>query len=152
MIKRVVLRKNFICSGHLILVIKQMRKQYAEKDKMKILGIETSCDETAMAVVEIDGGEVIVKSNIVSSQIATHAQYGGVVPKLAAREHLENIRKVYETACQDNSYDLIAVTNGPGLAPALLIGVTFARPTGSEKNKTHVCGGTMGRNIFLKLV
>jgi len=125
-----------------------MRKQYAEKDKMKILGIETSCDETAMAVVEIDGGEVIVKSNIVSSQIATHAQYGGVVPKLAAREHLENIRKVYETACQDNSYDLIAVTNGPGLAPALLIGVTFARTMAWKYDKPIVGVDHMAGHIY----
>src|SRR3990167_9053693 len=115
---------------------------------MKILGIETSCDETAMAVVEIDGDKINVVSNVVSSQVATHEQYGGVVPKLAAREHLENIRKVYETVCKDNSYDLIAVTNGPGLAPALLIGVTFARTMAWKYDIPIVCVDHMAGHIY----
>ncbi len=108
---------------------------------MKILGIETSCDETAISVVEItDKDGVKVLSNIVSSQIKLHAKYGGVVPSLASREHLKNIRGVFELALKKafgtKNYkqntanfpiDLIAVTRGPGLGPALLIGLTFAK-------------------------
>ncbi|MCC6934541.1 MAG: tRNA (adenosine(37)-N6)-threonylcarbamoyltransferase complex transferase subunit TsaD [Candidatus Yanofskybacteria bacterium] len=102
---------------------------------MKILGIETSCDETAAAVVELlprtDGGaDVRVHANVVSSQVALHEQYGGVVPALAAREHAANIGPVVERALAEAGHphiDRIAVTRGPGLAPALLVGLTFAR-------------------------
>jgi len=94
-----------------------------------ILGIETSCDETAAAVVS-DGADV--KSNVVSSQIARHAVFGGVVPELAAREHLSGISTVTDCALREAGVSIsdisaIAVTNGPGLVPALLIGVNFAR-------------------------
>ncbi len=94
-----------------------------------ILGIETSCDETAAAVVE-DGS--IVRSNVVSSQISRHAVFGGVVPELAAREHLASIETVVDAALKEAettipSLDAIAVTNGPGLMPALLIGLNFAK-------------------------
>ena len=100
-----------------------------------ILGIETSCDETAAAVVE-DGS--IVRSNIVSSQISKHAVFGGVVPELAAREHLASIETVVDAALKEagamlSSLDAIAVTNGPGLAPALLIGLNFARSLAFSK-------------------
>jgi N6-L-threonylcarbamoyladenine synthase len=99
---------------------------------MLILGIETSCDETAAAIVEVTDNRATVLSNIVSSQIALHAQWGGVVPNLAAREHLKNILPVIETALvkakkKSSDLDLIAVTNGPGLIPALLIGTTTAK-------------------------
>ena len=94
-----------------------------------ILGIETSCDETAAAVVR--GGERLL-SNVVSSQIATHQPYGGVVPELASREHLRAIvpvvRKALAEAGQSyQSIDAIAVTQGPGLAGALLVGISFAK-------------------------
>lgn len=94
-----------------------------------ILGIETSCDETAASIV-VDGCEV--RSNIVSSQIAKHALYGGVVPEIAAREHLTAIEYVVETALKSANAPIkdvsaIAVTNGPGLIPSLLIGVNFAK-------------------------
>jgi N6-L-threonylcarbamoyladenine synthase len=94
-----------------------------------ILGIETSCDETAAAVVS--RGEKIL-SNVVSSQIATHQRYGGVVPELASREHLRAIvpvvRQALEQAGQSyQSVDAIAVTQGPGLAGALLVGISFAK-------------------------
>src|SRR5712671_5851448 len=94
-----------------------------------ILGIETSCDETAAAVVR--AGEQIL-SNVVSSQIATHQPYGGVVPELASREHLRAIvpvvRQALEQAGQSyQSVDAIAVTKGPGLAGALLVGISFAK-------------------------
>jgi N6-L-threonylcarbamoyladenine synthase len=99
---------------------------------MIILGIETSCDETAASIIEIENAKVTPLSNIVSSQIALHATWGGVVPNLAAREHLKNILPVIETALEKagkkpSELDLMAVTNGPGLIPALLIGTTTAK-------------------------
>ncbi|MES2222856.1 MAG: tRNA (adenosine(37)-N6)-threonylcarbamoyltransferase complex transferase subunit TsaD [Acidobacteriota bacterium] len=94
-----------------------------------ILGIESSCDETGAAVVR-DGAEVL--SNVIASQIRTHAPYGGVVPELASREHLQNIVPVVRTAlqqagCSLEDLDAIAVTEGPGLAGALLVGVMYAK-------------------------
>jgi N6-L-threonylcarbamoyladenine synthase len=94
-----------------------------------ILGIESSCDETAAAVVR--SGEQVV-SNVVASQIATHQPYGGVVPELASREHLRAIVPVTRKALADagqsyDSIDALAVTQGPGLAGALLVGISFAK-------------------------
>jgi len=94
-----------------------------------ILGIESSCDETAAAIVR--SGEQIV-SNVVASQIATHQPYGGVVPELASREHLRAIVPVVRQALADahqtyESVDAIAVTQGPGLAGALLVGISYAK-------------------------
>jgi N6-L-threonylcarbamoyladenine synthase len=94
-----------------------------------ILGIESSCDETAAAVVR--SGELLL-SNVVLSQIATHQPYGGVVPELASREHLRAIVPVVRQALQDaghtyQSIDAIAVTQGPGLAGALLVGISYAK-------------------------
>lgn len=94
-----------------------------------ILGIESSCDETAAAVVR--SGEQLV-SNVVASQIATHQPYGGVVPELASREHLKAIVPVVRQALAEakhtyDSVDAIAVTQGPGLAGALLVGITYAK-------------------------
>ena len=101
---------------------------------MNILGIETSCDETAAAIITIDEKSGLLKplSNVVSSQIKLHAAWGGVVPNLAAREHLKNILPVIETSLKEagltkEDLDLIAVTNGPGLIPALLVGTTAAK-------------------------
>ena len=94
-----------------------------------ILGIESSCDETAAAVVE-RGARTL--SSVVASQIATHARYGGVVPELASREHLRAIVPVVRAALAQAGVtladlDAIAVTNGPGLAGALLVGITYAK-------------------------
>ncbi len=94
-----------------------------------ILGIESSCDETAAAVVE-RGARTL--SSAVASQINTHARYGGVVPELASREHLRAIVPVVREAlaqanCTLNDLDAIAVTSGPGLAGALLVGITYAK-------------------------
>jgi N6-L-threonylcarbamoyladenine synthase len=94
-----------------------------------ILGIETSCDETAAAVVK-DGERLL--SNVVSSQIATHQPYGGVVPELASREHLRAIVPVVRQTLAEagksyESVDAIAVTQGPGLAGALLVGISYAK-------------------------
>src|SRR5471032_1574904 len=94
-----------------------------------ILGIESSCDETAAAVVR-SGAQVI--ANVVASQIATHQPYGGVVPELASREHLRAIVPVVRQAlaAAGRSYqeiDALAVTQGPGLAGALLVGISYAK-------------------------
>jgi len=101
-----------------------------------ILGIETSCDETSAAVVE-DGS--IVLSNAVASQIRQHAPYGGVVPELAAREHLKAIEPIVSQALRDSGktladIDAIAATAGPGLMPALLVGVNFAKGLAAGNN------------------
>ncbi len=94
-----------------------------------ILGIETSCDETAAAIVK-NGREVL--SNIVNSQIAIHQQFGGVVPEVASRKHIENIAAVVNSAFQEaglshRDIDAVAVTNMPGLIGALLVGLSFAK-------------------------
>lgn len=96
---------------------------------MRILGIESSCDETAAAVVE-DGGRIL--SSVISSQISTHAKYGGVVPELASREHLRAIVPVVRLALEQaptrlEDLSAIAVTQGPGLVGSLLVGITYAK-------------------------
>lgn len=99
---------------------------------MLILGIETSCDETAASLVSANDKNIKVLSNIVSSQTKLHAEWGGVVPNLAAREHVKNIKTVLDLAFKKSKtkpkdVDLITVTNGPGLIPALLVGTNAAR-------------------------
>jgi N6-L-threonylcarbamoyladenine synthase len=101
-----------------------------------ILGIESSCDETAAAVVE-RGSRTL--SSVVASQIATHLRYGGVVPELASREHLRAIVPVVRAALTDarvslSDLDAIAVTSGPGLAGALLVGITYAKALAFAQN------------------
>ncbi len=96
---------------------------------MKILSIETSCDETAAAVVE-DGRKVL--SSVIASQVEEHKLYGGVVPEIASRRHAEAIVPVFKTALADanltmEDIDAIAVTHAPGLIGALLVGVNFAK-------------------------
>jgi N6-L-threonylcarbamoyladenine synthase len=96
---------------------------------LRVLGIETSCDETAAAVVE-DGARVV--SSVVASQLDTHGKYGGVVPELASREHLRAIVAVVRLALEQasTSYDdlaAVAVTQGPGLVGSLLVGLTYAK-------------------------
>ncbi len=99
---------------------------------MNILSIETSCDETAAAVIKWTDGAASVIANVVSSQASLHAKWGGVVPDLASREHIKNIVPVIEETLEraemtPDDIDLIAVTEGPGLMPALIIGVSAAR-------------------------
>ena len=103
---------------------------------MKILGIETSCDETAAAVVE-DGTRIL--SNQVSSQVEIHARYGGIVPEVASRQHILAIIPVIEKAMTEsqtgwNDIDGIAVTAGPGLAGSLLVGVNTAKAISMSRN------------------
>lgn len=104
---------------------------------IKILAIESSCDETAASVV-INGRNII--SNVINSQIKIHTEYGGVVPEIASRKHMENIVNVVDEALKEadmtlNDLDAIAVTNGPGLVGALLVGVSFAKTLAWSINK-----------------
>jgi N6-L-threonylcarbamoyladenine synthase len=104
---------------------------------MKILGIETSCDETAMAIVT-DAKEVV--AHTLSSQIANHKKYGGVVPELASRNHLDATPQIYKRTIEDagvnpQNLDAIAVTSGPGLIGGLLVGVMFAKGLALSINK-----------------
>lgn len=91
---------------------------------MNILGIETSCDETAAAVVK-DGHEVL--TNVVYTQIPLHQPYGGVVPEVASRAHVEKISQVVGDAMKGQKIDAVAVTYGPGLSPALIVGLNAAK-------------------------
>ena len=104
---------------------------------MRILGIETSCDETSSAVVEETGDPArpwAIRSNVVASQVAIHREWGGVVPELASRQHIRDICGVVERALDDaksswTDLGAIAVTQGPGLVGSLLVGVSFAKAT-----------------------
>lgn len=107
------------------------------KKDVYILAIESSCDETAAAVVK-NGREVL--SNVISSQIELHKLYGGVVPEIASRKHIEKINQVTEEALAEAGMTLddvtaVAVTYGPGLVGALLVGVAFAKAVAFAKNK-----------------
>jgi len=106
---------------------------------MTLLAFETSCDETSAAVVR--GGKVL--SNVVSSQVAFHAEYGGVVPELAAREHLRNLQSIARTALQEagvpaEDLDAVAATRGPGLPNALMIGLKAAQGMAFALNRPFV--------------
>ena len=119
-----------------------------------ILGIESSCDETAAAVIK-NGREVL--SNVINSQIDLHKKYGGVVPEIASRKHIENIDAVVEEALSlanvtIDDIDAIAVTYGPGLVGALLVGVSFAKAYAYALNKPlipvhHIKGHIMANFI-----
>lgn len=102
------------------------------KESMIILGIESSCDETSAAVVRMEDGRREILSNVVASQIETHRLYGGVVPEIASRAHIEAISGVVSEALEGagvtmESIECVAVTSHPGLIGALLVGVNFAK-------------------------
>ncbi len=130
-----------------------MKKHMAEGD-VYILAIESSCDETAAAVVK-DGRQVL--SNVISSQIALHTIYGGVVPEIASRKHIEKINQVIEAALLEAHMELeqmtaIAVTYGPGLVGALLTGVAEAKAiaygTGKPLVGVHHIEGHVSANFI----
>ena len=112
--------------------------------KITFLGIETSCDETAAAVIrENDKGTADVLSNIVSSQISEHKKFGGVVPELAARAHIENIEYVIKATLEEskvslNEIDGIAATAGPGLIVCLTVGLNIGKSIAAFSNKPLV--------------
>lgn len=97
---------------------------------MRVLGIDTSCDDTCVALLEIKDLRFKILNNIVSSQVKLHAKYGGVYPFLAKREHIKNLPLVFRKATKEvklSEIDLIGVTNGPGLEPCLWQGINFAK-------------------------
>ena len=112
--------------------------------KITFLGIETSCDETAAAVIrENDNGFADVLSNIVSSQIAEHKEFGGVVPELAARAHLENIEIIIKTALKKSKLSLdeidgVAATAGPGLIVCLTVGLNIGKSIATFSKKPFI--------------
>jgi len=107
---------------------------------MMVLGIETSCDETAAAIIEGDAAEhVRILTERIASQIDIHAKYGGVVPEIASREHLQQLPPMVHEVMREadvawRNLDAIAVTAGPGLMGALLVGVSYARAAGMVNN------------------
>lgn len=103
---------------------------------MRILAIETSCDETAAAIVEDQNYRPVLLSNVVASQMAVHAETGGVIPNIAARLHTENLPRVLREATNNGrlEYDAVAVTSGPGLVGCLLIGMSAAKTIALAKN------------------
>ena len=108
---------------------------------MKILAIDTSCDDTAIAIIEGNGSQFRIKSNIVSSQVKIHQKYGGVYPSLAKREHLKNLPLVLKKALGRNSkdnIDALAVTIGPGLEPCLWTGINFAKELAQKWSKPFI--------------
>ena len=123
-----------------------------------ILGIETSCDETSAAIVKNGNKEI---ATVTSTQISTHANYGGVVPEIASRMHIENITLVIEECLKKanmtmNDIDAIAVTQGPGLIGSLLIGVTAATTLSYIYNKPlvpvhHIAGHIYANNLVNKM-
>jgi len=103
------------------------------KKKHTILGIETSCDETAVSIIQENGRDIpTILSNVVSSQVDVHKKFGGVVPELAARSHIEKIDLIAKKAIKDSKIklkdiDAVAVTAGPGLIVCLTVGISFAK-------------------------
>ena len=115
-----------------------------------ILGIESSCDETAAAVVK-NGREVL--SNIISSQIVIHRKFGGVVPEIASRKHIENILPVIDEALRQanvklEEIDAVAVTYGPGLVGALLVGVSAAKALAWANDKPLIGVNHLEGHVF----
>ena len=112
--------------------------------KITFLGIETSCDETAAAVVrENDKNTADILSNVVSSQIEEHKKYGGVVPELAARAHIENIEYIVDTALQKSKISIdevdgVAATAGPGLIVCLTVGLNIGKSIAAFSNKPFI--------------
>lgn len=125
----------------------------------KILGIETSCDETAICLIEVDenGKSLKILGNTVHSQINEHIPYGGVFPMLAKREHEKNLpivleKTLKEAGAKSSDVDLIALTVGPGLEPALWAGITFARDLAEKWNLPIVPCNHMEGHILTSLI
>ncbi len=111
--------------------------------KITILGIESSCDETAASIIQEESGKIRILSNIVSSQFDIHKEYGGVVPELAARAHIEKIdlianKAISESKINLNEIDAIAATAGPGLIVCLTVGLNFSKTIAASLNKPFI--------------
>ena len=111
--------------------------------KITILGIESSCDETAVSIVREENGKIKILSNIVSSQFDIHKEFGGVVPELAARAHVEKIDLIAEKAISESKIniediDAVAATAGPGLIVCLTVGLNFGKTISASLNKPFI--------------
>ncbi|MBU0646056.1 tRNA (adenosine(37)-N6)-threonylcarbamoyltransferase complex transferase subunit TsaD [Patescibacteria group bacterium] len=118
---------------------------------MNILGLETSCDETAVALLQVQGDNFVLPINLVSSQINLHQKYGGVVPEVAARAHVETIFPLLQEsglAADGSGVDVIAVTGGPGLLPALRIGLETAKALAFAWHKPLVAVNHLEGHIY----
>ena len=127
---------------------------------MKILAIETSCDETAIALLDINGAlerpNIKVLGNTLLSQVALHEQYGGVYPDLAKREHQKNLPILLKQTLKEakmskaelRTIDYVAVTAGPGLEPALWVGINFAEELGKSWGKPVIPVNHMEGHIY----
>ena len=132
------------------------------KKKPIILGIESSCDETAASIItENDAGSVIILSNIVSSQVDVHKEFGGVVPELAARSHIEKIdlitkKAISESGMKMEDIDAVAATAGPGLIVCLSVGLSFGKTLAASLNKpfiavNHLEGHALSPKLDMKI-
>lgn len=124
---------------------------------MITLGIETSCDETALCLLESKNDQYRIIQNIVNSQIDLHREYGGVFPMLAKREHIKNLPILYKQIIKDSginekNIDRIAVANGPGLEPALWTGILFAKELAKELSIPIIPVNHMEGHIFASLL
>ena len=124
------------------------------KKNITFLGIETSCDETAAAVIqEKEDGSAKILSNIVSSQIKEHEAFGGVVPELAARSHVENIDFIINKALTNkltvDEMDVIAATAGPGLMVCLTVGLNIGKSIAAFANKPFVAVNHLEARLVL---
>lgn len=122
---------------------------------MIILAIETSCDDTGVALLKIGNQKFKILSNIVSSQVKLHAKYGGVYPSLAKREHQKNLPIVFKKALKEAGnpdVELIAVTQGPGLEPCLWIGINFAKELARKLKKPLVPVNHIEAHILINLI
>jgi N6-L-threonylcarbamoyladenine synthase len=122
---------------------------------MRILSIETSCDETSLALVDAKGGirapKFKVQKNLVTSQIPVHREFGGVVPNLAKREHLKNLPYMFENGIGEKEIkkvDVIAVTVGPGLEPALWTGIEFSKALAKKYKKPLLGANHMEGHLY----
>ena len=121
---------------------------------MKILAFETSCDETSCAVIE-DGRKIL--SNVISTQVPIHKKFGGVVPEIASRHHIEDVLPVAIEALEEaragwEDIDAVAVTQGPGLVGALLVGVAAAKTAAWVLGKPLIAVNHMEGHIFANLL
>jgi len=119
----------------------------------KILGIDTSCDDTCAALLEVNNRQVKILSNVVSSQVKLHQKYGGVYPFLAKREHQKNLPLVFKKAVKDAAeIDLIGVTAGPGLEPCLWQGINFAKDLAEKIKKPLILVNHIEAHILANFI
>lgn len=153
-------RKNIVLGQDLYTTDK--KTIYFSKYSMLILTVETSCDETSVAIGEIKKNQLKLLSHVVSSQVKLHSKWGGVVPDLASREHLKNLIPVMDLASRKAGFksslelskkvDVIGVTEGPGLIPSLLLGVNFAKALSYSWKKPLIPINHMEGHIYSSFV